>query len=248
MRRLALPTLVGALALAAPAVAQAKGPITVNVCGAQACASVETPAHMNPFDGDARAVRAAPPSPYYRLVLESGDERWTIFYVPSAGALALPYRDWLNWQELSGAAATDVRRLARRLQPLPPPTVSRARAGDRLLPGDPSSYLGLLAARPRIALPGNARPLPIELSSKTASPWTNVVFLYYPDRRLMQRGISDFVRVSPAVAARLEGTRPPAVGGGADAFPWRAVTLVAAVLLVLGAAAVTRRRIAVRPT
>jgi hypothetical protein len=111
MKRIAL---LVALALAVPAAAQAKGPVTVSVCGAGACASVDTPFHgRDPFGGETRSVRAAPPSPYYRVVLASGRERWTLFYVPSAGALALPYRDWLNWQELTGIAAPAVRRLAR---------------------------------------------------------------------------------------------------------------------------------------
>jgi hypothetical protein len=172
--------LLAVLALAAPSTAAAKEPITISVCGATSCASLGT-IEGNPFsDGRTEPARPAAPGPYYRIRLASEGERWTIFYVPQGDLLALPYREWMNWEPLEGPVAPALRKVVRRLEPLPAPTVTQARANGRVLPGDPNAYLRVLEGPSRSGLPGHPQPIRIRLSGPP-SPWTNVDLLEEPD-------------------------------------------------------------------
>jgi hypothetical protein len=235
MRRI---TLVFMAALLFPAAAQAKGPIAITVCGESGCKAAGTwSGEHNPFDGTAVASTQAPaPSAYYRLDLElEGSERWSLYYVSIAGALALPdSRGWINWQTLGGSAASAVRRLARELEPFPRPDVSVALLDSQRLRGVPESYLALLDQAGPYTLPEGESVL-LELRSSRTSPWTNLSYLYYPDVDVLQRAPGELVRLPGPVAADLEASVAPS-SPATDGFTWAwlALGLAGAALVAAG--------------
>jgi hypothetical protein len=187
-----------------PAAAQAKEPITISVCGESGCSEASNPIVQNPFGGSDGANPPASPGAYYRLDLHAGRERWSIFYVPAAQALAIPdERGWIDWQALAGPGAPVVRRLARGVEPFPRPIVSEALLDSRLLPGEPTSYLALLEIRGAFAVP-DGESVPLELRSDRRSPWTNISYRYYPDDGVLLRATGAFVRLPPRIVEDLE--------------------------------------------
>jgi hypothetical protein len=204
--------LVVLLALALPAAAQAKEPIKITVCGESGCSAASPAIHDDPFGGGGSdGVRRPPPGPYYRLELDAGGhEKWSIFYVPAARALAIPNeRGWIDWRPLAGPGASVVRRLARPIEPFTEPTVSEALLDSRPLPGDPGSYLTLLQVEGALRTWPEGESVPLELRSERPSPWTNISFGYYPANDVLLQATGTFVRLPAALVADLEGSLRP---------------------------------------
>lgn len=245
------------MALVVPATAQAKEPIEISVCGESGCSAASNPigGHRDPFGGSGvGATQGPPPGPYYRLDLTSGDETWSIFYVPAASVLAIPNdRGWPSWLTFGGPGASVVRRLARGVEPFDRPTVSEALLDSRPLPGDPTSYLALLEIDGPLDLPEGGS-VPLELRSDQPSPWTNVSYPYYPEDRVLLRATGSFVRLPPMLVSELDSSLgaarpetsgpPPAMPSQQSGFPWLwlALGLTLGVLAAAGATLLARRR------
>jgi hypothetical protein len=257
IKRLVLLFLV---ALAIPATAQAKEPIEISVCGESGCSAASNPIarHHDPFGGSGvGATQAPPPGPYYRLDLTSGDESWSIFYVPAARVLAIPDdRGWPDWLTMGGPGASVVRRLAQGVEPFNRPIVSEALLNSRPLPGDPTSYLALLEIDGRFDLP-EGESVPLELRSDQPSPWTNIIYPYYPEDGVLLRATGSFVRLPPMLVSDLDSSLgaerrekavpPSAMRSDQGGLPWLWLALGLALgLLAAAAAALLARRRAAR--
>ena len=242
------------LALALPAAAQAKGPIKITVCGESGCSAASAAIHEDPFGGGgSEPVRPAPPGAYYRLDLDAGgQDKWSIFFVPAARGLAIPNeRGWIDWRPLAGPAASVVRRLARTIEPFAQPRVSEALLDSRPLPGDPDSYLTLLHVDGPIDLP-DGESVAFELRSDRPSPWTNIVFRYYPADDVLLSATGAFVRLPPEFVADLEAPLGSERGDKAStplaerptaglSWLWRALAVGGGLLAAAGAFLGVRR-------
>ena len=238
--------------LLVPATAQAKEPIKISVCGESGCSAASNPIHHDPFGGSDVDANSPAPGAYYRLDLDAGGERWSLFYVPAARAVAIPNdRGRFDWRALAGPGAPVVRRLARGVEPFPPPTVSGASLNSRPLPGKPASYLALLETRGAFVLPEGGS-VPLELHSDRPSPWTNISYRYYPENDVLLRATGAFVRVPPELVADLEASlrtprsenaATPAKRSNRAGFPWLwlALGLGGGPLAAAGAALAARR-------
>ncbi len=230
----ALVALVVALAL--PAAAVAKGPVTAAVCGPDRCAAFDVRGyHDQVLAAEPKWDAAPPPRSYYRIELRDEGGLWSsppAYYEPASGLFASTDGFGLiSWSPLGPAAVADA---ARSLPPYPPPRVTTAFVGDRRVSGDPSTYLALLSLDGEFRVPGErARFEQIRLESPVPNPWTETMLLYYPDERILFTTAGLYVTVPPDVAADLDAAR--ALGGEAPrVIPWLpfAVGLAGAVALV----------------
>jgi hypothetical protein len=201
-----LATLLAALGLAPDA--WAKGPITsLQVCGADGCASVPVPARLkSPMGVDrlmmsARAAAQTPsPGPFYRLRVGMGAGSSMSFYYLPGGKL-LRDQDWVVLGKKLRAAIDGT------VAAHPPvvPAVETVTIGSRRVP-DPEAYAPLLGRLP--VSPGSVdaaviRSVGIYLTTSGPSPWGlgRVVFaLYDPRTRLVD--IGGTVRVPPQPVRR----------------------------------------------
>jgi hypothetical protein len=245
-------------ALAAPAVAHAKGALGVEVCGADGCRqqrfAAAYAADGGPFTGMGGIVTPAKPGPWLRGSILIGDPtdsrvfgRVAFFYVPGADLMIDPgdSSGRAAWFRPTGELGRLVRALAPQITPFKAPKVVVAVNGDAV--NDPSSYLRLFTVGKRTdAYPKSDHFVQITFSSKTKSPWTtgNDVALYTADRLLVRDG--EIVAVSRALADRIEAGSSLAPG---SRIPWRllALTLATLAVLVLLAAVRLRTRPAPRP-
>ena len=204
LRRLliALATLVTVLAVVPDALA--KGPVTsLEVCGADGCASVGVPSRLKGPLGleqlmvTGRAAGETPtPAPFYRLRIGYGEGgALTLYYL--GGGVALRDQDWVV---LSPWLSRTIDAVVAGQRPIVPELASVRIDGH--LVADPRAYAPLL--RPLPVSPGTVDAnvtgsVGIFLTTTTASPWGlgRVVFaLYDPRTRLVD--IGGAVRVPPA--------------------------------------------------
>ena len=229
----------------APAAA-AKGPATLEICGATECRTFRA----DPSRGGRNAVLvfsvlnealdstrfrpAPPPSPYFTLQVDAEglDAPEPRTYVP-ASELMSQGSSWIAAQPDIAAA---LKRATTDLEPAPPPPIRSATvAGLRV--DDPALYARLLGAFPAADPPADrSSAVEIALRGDRVTPWTDPdrPLRYLAATDLLQRG-PDWVRVPPALAADVErdlasvGTDARGASAGAVAI---AVLLGLALLLV----------------
>lgn len=255
MKKLVLVLFLAALAV--PAVAQAKGALGVEMCGADGCKQQRfTTVHEaggGPFTGMGGIVTPAKPGPWLRGAILIGEPngkvfgRLPFFYVPGADLMVEPgdSNQQPAWWHPKGELATFVHALAPKVTPFAPPrNVTVAVNGEAVQ--DPSSYLRLFTTGKRTgAFPKSDRFVQT-FQSKTQTPWTtgNDIALYTADRLLMRDG--EIVAISGSMSDRIAAGASLAPG---SRVPWRilVLALAALVVLVLAAAARLRARPAPRP-
>jgi hypothetical protein len=255
MKKLVLVLFVAALA--APAMAHAKGMLGVEVCGADGCrqqrfATVHE-AGGGPFTGLGGVVTPAKPGPWLRAAVLIGEPngkvfgRIPFFYVPDAGLMIQPGdgNQQPAWWRPSGELATLVHALAAKVKPFPAPTKVDV-AVDGALVKDPASYLRLYTTGKRTdAYPKSDDFVQITFTSAKATPWTtrNNVVVYTTDHLLMRDG--QIVAISGSMSGRIADGASLAPGSG---IPWRLLALTLAVLaLVALGVRLLRARPAGRP-
>jgi len=254
MRALMVVAVVAA-ALAVPAVAAAKGVVGAELCGATGCAS-ERNAGLpegpgGPFSGAGEVVPPSAPAPWLRGSLLLGDGgkvfgRLLFFYVPSADLVVQAGDQYTqpSWWHPQGAFADIVRRLAKRVEPLPAPTMTSVTVDGRAV-ADPQSYLRLytVGTKPK-AYPTDTRSLTIAFHSRRPTPWStrNYVVLYPGTNLLVRDG--QMVSVPPSVTKAVMQRGSLDTSGGA---PWLTIAL-AAVAAAASAAVALRLRSRLRPT
>ena len=234
MKRSMIVALMALGALALPSLAGAKEISKVEFCGDEGCRAITGAAAQRLVGGgEGMSEPAAPPGPYYRVVLTAkGDghsESWSIFYVPSEHRLALPDG---NWQQVSGAMRTAYDRATAGLEPYPTPVLERV-VIDGLGVHDPGSYTALFdVGTSDGAVPSSlADWVPIELRFRGQTPWSSdrpYVF-YSPADGLLQRG-TEIVKLPDEVVASIRARESLA---SPDGFPW-ALTAVIALALAIG--------------
>ncbi|MDQ3876394.1 MAG: hypothetical protein M3322_12775 [Actinomycetota bacterium] len=254
MRRLAL-AIAAAVALALPGAAAAKEVTSLEICGAETCRTVTSPAVLTQVGESAgrAGVSAAPAAPaeffLIRTTVEGDDHRftWESFYVPSARVMrGIDEHKHAYWRRTPNEERTLLDSLAAGLRPLPVPEVTRATVGRRTA-ADPASYLALYRLRPtdRYAYPRRADWIRIRLRSKLPSPWTDGanVLAYSPSARLLERD-GQFVRLPKRLGREVRRAAALHVAvGGSQQGAGAALGLVA-VLPLAGIAAIrfARRR------
>jgi len=240
MRRLLL-VIVAALTL--PAAAHAKEITGLAVCGPADCeeADVAGFGHSAPFGGDSLGP---PPARFYRLQLEidgQTDAFGGLYYEPVSGLVAREDRPGVFvWSRLAPPLASAVKDAAKRVQPFRTPRVTGARVGGKIVPGDASSYRGLLDIEGPPAVPkSSATAVDIALEAAVPNPWTAVKLLYYPEDNVLFRSPGSYVRLPDAEAADVEAARPLGDGGG-KTLPWIALGVAVAGALLLLALSLRR--------
>jgi len=215
MARIALALVVAALV--APPGASAKELLQATVCGASGCRTVKDKGTLNEIPGGETATALGAPAPYYRLVLvgaEPGGRRYgfSLYYVPSANAVAWKEERLVRLHPIYGARANGVmRRLTAGLEPYPAPRLSAALVGSRRITGAAAqSYLSLFTLgedAPRDVSSGDW--IPIDLRSTRPSPWTEgpSEFVFSPSERLLEIAW-EHRRIPDAIAADIAAGRP----------------------------------------
>jgi hypothetical protein len=241
-----------ALALAAPAAA--KGPATLEICGADACRTFEAdPARSDrnvelvfsalnvAFDGF-EFVAAPAPAPFYtlRVSAEGLDDVEPRTYVRSEGLMSVDSR----WVRLQGSLARRYLRATAGLAPAAPPVVREARVAGVTV-DDPAPYGRLLDDLPRVAAAAPGQPsVEIRLTPDRVTAWADPErpLRFYADEDLLRRGF-EWVRVPPEVVAAIERDAGYETDAGAiRAVPLALAAAIAATLLAAGWLLLARRR------
>lgn len=230
MRRLLLacPLLI---ALAVPATAQAKGPVSsLQVCGSDGCSAVPVPAVLRgPMGLDqlmtARAVPRQPaPQSFYRLRVGFGGTFVSVFYLPGGTALQSG-----SWVQLRPRLSGELDRAVGRLAPFPIRLVA-VRIQGRKVP-DAKAYRPLLGRLPAARTHADvARSVGLYLQTSTATPWGlgRVVFALY-DRRTHVVDIAGMaVRPPLGLQHAIERDAGVAPAGGSSASWWGGGVVVVA--------------------
>jgi hypothetical protein len=259
--------LITALVLATPA--QAKGPVSVDVCGASGCETLGPfPAHgalfsgvasalLNHGDGELDLAEMPPPGPFYTLDLRAGwlDDLDPSFYVPEARAL----RFGGSWLRLDRSAVSDFRTATEGIEPWPWLGLRSVRLGRheaarpapydvlfrRLTSADPPPYTA-----ERISVV--AEPNRLERPEYAGTPWTDprVIIEWVPSHSVVYRDGAWF-RVPPGLGeqlARDAGLAPSAPAESISSEPWALVAgaiagCVLAVAAGIALAVRVRRRV-----
>jgi len=254
MKKLVL--IVFLAALAAPAVAHAKGSLGVELCGADGCqqqrfATVHE-AGGGPFTGLGGVVTPAKPGPWLRGSVLIGEPngkvfgRIPFFYVPGVGLMVEPGdgNQQPAWWKPTGELSTLVHVLATRMKPFPAPENVDV-AVDGVTVRDPASYLRLYTVGKRTdAYPKSDDFVQVTFQSKTPTPWTtrNDIVVYTTDHLLMRDG--QIVAISGSMSDRIAHGASLAPGSSI----WRLLALGLAALAVLALAVrLLRARPAPRP-
>jgi hypothetical protein len=251
--------LVVALVLAAPAAA--KGPVSVEVCGATGCEILGPfPAHGAPLSGvastllntgDLDLAAMPPPGPFYSLDLRADwlDDLDPAFYVPDAGVL----RAGGGWLGLDRAVAAELRRATAGIEPWPWLGLRSVRVGAReTTRAAPYEVLlhRLRNAEPppfsadRIAV--HVEPNGLERPDYAGTPWTNPAMIidWVPSHGVLYRDGAWF-RVPPGLGDRLArdaGLARPAPAEPAS-VPWGLIAgaIAASALAVAAGVGLTLR-------
>ena len=210
MKRLVAYALILTAAFALLTDVSAKGPMSVQLCGAGGCTTVRDAAlthHMTWMGGS--PIRTPAPSVYYtvRFIAEDGGrEAQPRYYVPSAGAMrVLDELGRARWEPVNRTARDAYRDATAGLEPFARPELTAARIGSQVVRGDASSYLRLYTVGNRFR--GHTRRLkwlPIVLESAQPSPWTDGAsrLAYAPSQRLLRRD-GGLYKLSRTLASRL---------------------------------------------
>jgi hypothetical protein len=227
MKKLALILFLAALAL--PAVAQAKGALGAELCGADGCKTqryATVHEDMNgPFGGLGGIVAPAKPGPWLRgsfLIGEPNGKvfgRIPFFYVPGADMMVQPGdgKEQPAWWRPQGMLARLIHSLAARVAPFPAPTRVNVEVDGKPV-SDPSSYLGLYTIGEKTSdYPRSDAFAQVTFESKTPTPWTthNDMVLYSDDHLLMRDG--QIVSISGSTADRIARGATLEPGGR---LPW----------------------------
>lgn len=246
MRRL---TAIAALALLLlPPAAAAKELTGAELCGADGCTDVALPAGLQEFPGSGEGFPPPAAEPFLEVVLEfDGMHTERLWYLPGAQLFAMPNSSGgVSWTRPS---LQDLdRRLVAAAAGVEPhrPRVESAYVNGKRVTGDVSGYLTLFEVGTDPTAAGLGEEFAsVSLRTTPDSPWARERLWFYPDTNLLQRG-DEFVELPRPVAADLRAGRAidPASSGGGGGFDWPLVTgsLLVAFALVLGAAAIARRR------
>ena len=256
-RAIALTLAVVAAFLAAGA-AQAKELSSFRACGAAGCRETRDAAllrqliHAVALQGDPVSARTPAPAPFLRLefVARSDDgtsASWRQYYVSSLGRLAIE-TDPGRW---SWVKAGSLRRLLGRVtagvKPSPAPRITRVEIAGKVA-RDPASYTRLFRLQTQTDdYPDDPDWQTIRLATaRRPSPWSTqaATLEYSPSTDVLWRG-SEFVKVPPALAARVEARKSVSGTTISGSFPWAAFLggIGAAAAVVPAAWLVRRRRI-----
>jgi hypothetical protein len=237
--------------------AQAKGPVSVAICGVSGCEKLGT---SSTHPGDSRNIASAllnwtgfepapipAPGRFYALELRSRGlpDQESFSYVPAEGVLAAGRTLWLS---LPPGLAARLRAAARAVEPWPWLGLRRVSVGERNAP-DPAPYVQLFRPLPEAESPPyDAARIPIRADPHwlkhpryPGAPWSSerVKMEWYPGQGVLYRE-GEWLRVPTGLAARLqrdagrvrqqaiEPTRIPwALAGAASALAVAAGLLVA---------------------
>ena len=243
-----------ALVLAPPAAA--KGPLSLEICGAGECRRFADRTHWRlvtgvlDLYGAFRFARTSPPARYYELKVNGpglgewlGEDR-TIYFVPSRAVARTPS----SWIKPGPALVRSLRRAVDGLPPWPRPELTAVTVNGRLTEAAP--YERLLGDLP-VADPGPALgdAVEIRVSFERRTPWTTTrrALQYFPAQRILHRDTAWF-RPPAEVARQVEvdaGLTPrrtaPPTPNGPDGTALVVVIAFAATLAALAAAVALRR-------
>jgi hypothetical protein len=243
MKSLVTGAAVAALLLSAPAVA--KEPTGAKLCGPDECATVTDRGLLLELVDEGGPDAPAPaPGPYYELELEVDGHAGAVplWYVPGANVVRQGDAEYppLSWKSLGPAAAARLEQAVDGVAPFRVPAPTGARIGGRPV-DDPSSYLRLFSAKSSGDAVPSAGDWKVITFSGPPSPWTdNLTQLEYsPAADLLQRG-SEFVKLSPSLAASVEAGRSIAPPG--SGFPWLYVAIAALAVAACASALLVIRR------
>jgi hypothetical protein len=239
-------------ALVAAAPAAAKELTKAELCGPAGCAVVTDRAQLRMVPDSEITTGPPPVTPYHELRVtvehEGESDTWTIYYIASSNLTVAPGDGGsMTYHRVFGRSTTFMRRLASRVEPFPAPELTGVAVGGKRVKLDPSTALGLLAARRPAAYPADADWVPITLTTRARTPWTNVSLTYAPGPDVLLRG-DEFVELDGELAAPLDsaaGIEAP----GRSLLPWLLLAALGAALAVLaGLGALLRRRAALALT
>jgi hypothetical protein len=255
IRRAALVVTAVAATLALAPTAGAKGPISVEICGASDCRTFHDRTHWRLVTGvldvygSFSFARASEPARYYELRIKGpGVEEWlgedrTIYFVPSRGVV----RSSSTWFRPGAALLRSLRAAVRRLRPWPRPAPTRVTVNART--AEPAAYEALLGVLPGAEpAPELGDPVEIRFFFERATAWTSSrrPIQFFPTQNVIHRDIEWF-RPPSELARRIErdaglAPRRAAPPPNGSAGPTLLAAAVAATLAALGAAAVALRR------
>ena len=238
----------------APA-ADAKGPATLEICGATECRTFRAdPTRggrnvelvfgvLNEALDSTRFRPSPPPSPYFTLKvdaegLDAPDPRT---YIPSAQLMS----HGSSWVAAQAGFAAALRRATADLEPSPPPRVRSVIVGG-VRADDPSLYARLLDGFAEADPPADrSGVVEIVLRGDRVTPWTDPErpLRYVAALDLLQRG-PEWVRVPPPLAADVERDLASigADARGASAGAVGVAVLIGLALLLVAWRTVGRRR------
>jgi hypothetical protein len=248
MRKLVV--LVALAALAAPANALAKEISGAKICGASGCVtSTDKDALMQVVQSSAPVPERAPgPAPYYKVtfrVTEPGHGPvggWDAWFVPSAGLLSTRGESGApEWSALDDPAVAFLEGAVAALQPFPTPRFTRVLVGTRPV-RDPNSYRALFTPAWPLVADSASDWKPITIDASAHNPWTDgVQVLYSPSKNVVWRG-ADRVHVPARIAANIEARRSLRAPGQSPNRAWAWAAGAAALVGVVAATVVRRRR------
>jgi hypothetical protein len=205
---------VALLALAPPAAA--KGPTSLEVCGATTCRTFSDRTHNALVYGVVNAEQdfeftSSPPlGSYYELRLQADwlEEGALVpgqyFFVPAGAALLVG----TNWVRPSPALAHSLRAAVRGLEPFPEPGLTRVLVGGRVA-ADPAPYAALFADLPPGRAPRHSCKcfeVKIFVEADRPNPWTepNRPLQFYAGAGVLHRRV-EWVKLPPRLSRLIEG-------------------------------------------
>jgi hypothetical protein len=247
-------TLAALAVLLGAGTAEAKELSSFRACGAAGCRETRNPAllrqliHAVELRGKPVSTRTPSPAPFLRLdfIAKSDDgtsAKWSQYYTPFVDRLAIETDpDAWTWVK-TGRLQRLLDRVTAGERPLSAPRITRVEIAGKVA-RDPESYTKLFRPScPTDDYPDNPDWKTIRLVTARPSPWSThaATLEYSPSTDALWRG-SQFVRVPPALAARLEAGKSLSGGGGEGSFPWAALLGVGAAAVVVPATLLVRRR------
>ena len=222
------------------------GALVERICGPSECVTIADGLYiLEPHEvlGRLRAQSLPPPAPvgpYLELDVRDAEPGDRAFFVPRAGLVRMAlvelsgHRAWLRPQEEIESA---LRRVARAVEPFPPPRFDRVFVGAAEA-ADPERYARLYDAFPPApAPPATVDRVRIVLRSTPPSPWSDgeAALAYVPASRTLLRGEQTLRPPSDVVSLlerpRARTRRPTGTAVAAVAVALLAVSAAAAALL-----------------